>query len=151
MIIPLGKKDFKMNMVYGFHPTMPYDLHDMTIGKIEIAGEHIRFYFDQGYRMGKENSPQVNGNILIEKVDLDFSYIHFLSDNGTYGNFHGKKLEIPRFIKNYKDFSLELIQETYGYHSMVYAGYLRLPKRKKIIDMTISLSYTGNIIYEIKD
>ena len=62
----------------------------MRTSKVEMIEENIRFYFDEGYIETKENFSQVAGNILIENVDFDFSYIHFLSDNGAYGDFIGK-------------------------------------------------------------
>ncbi len=140
-----------MNVVYQFQSTIPYSLHDMRTSKVEIIGKNIRFYFDEGYVETKENFSQVAGNILIENVDFDFSYIHFLSDNGAYGDFIGKKMEIPKFMKDYNHFSFEIVDETYGYHTIVYAGYLSLPNKEHLIDMSISLYYTGNIIYEVTD
>lgn len=123
----------------------------MRTSKVEMMGENIRFYFDEGYIETKENFSQVAGNILIENVDFDFSYIHFLSDNGAYGDFIGKKMEIAKFMEDYNDFSFEIVDETYGYHTVVYAGYLSLPDKEHLIDMSISLYYTGNIIYEVTD
>ena len=47
--------------------------------------------------------------------------------------------------------SEKIVDETYGYNTVVYAGYLSLPDKEHLIDMSISLYYTGNIIYEVTD
>lgn len=140
-----------MNITYHFEPTIPYSLHDMRVNRIEQVGNHLRFYFESGYIELKDNFRQVNGNLLIEDVDLNFSDVHFLSENGAYGTFKGKRMELAYFLKNYESFSLEIVDEMYGYNTVVYQGYLCLPKRKKLIHMTISLYYTGNIVYEVKE
>ncbi len=140
-----------MNITYHFEPTIPYSLHDMRVNRIERVGNHLRFYFESGYIELKDNFRQVNGNLLIEDVDMDFSDVHFLSENGAYGTFNGERMELVHFLKNYEDFSLEIVDETYGYNTVVYQGYLSLPNRKNLIDMTMSIYYTGNIVYEVKE
>ena len=140
-----------MNITYHFEPTIPYSLHDMRVNRIERVGHHLRFYFESGYIELKDNFRQVNGNLLIEDVDMNFSDVHFLSENGAYGTFSGERMELVYFLKSYEDFSIEIVDETYGYNTVVYQGYLSLPNRKNLIDMTMSLYYTGNIIYEIKE
>ncbi len=140
-----------MNITYHFEPTIPYSLHDMRVNRIEQVGNHLRFYFESGYIELKDNFRQVNGNLLIENVDMNFSDVHFLSKNGAYGTFKGERMELTHFLKNYENFSLEIMDEMYGYNTVVYQGYLSLPKRKKLIDMTISLYYTGNIVYEVEE
>ncbi len=140
-----------MNITYHFEPTIPYSLHDMRVNRIERVGNHLRFYFESGYIELKDNFRQVNGNLFIEDVDMDFSDVHFLSENGAYGTFNGERMELVHFLKNYEDFSLEIVDETYGYNTVVYQGYLSLPNRKNLIDMTMSIYYTGNIVYEVKE
>ncbi len=140
-----------MNITYHFEPTIPYSLHDMRVNRIEQVGNHLRFYFESGYIELKDNFRQVNGNLLIEDVDMNFSDVHFLSENGAYGRFKGEWMELAHFLKNYENFSLEIMDEMYGYNTVVYQGYLSLPNRKNLIDMTMSLYYTGNIVYEIKE
>ena len=140
-----------MNVVYKFKPSLPYSLHDMRVSKIEIIENNIRFHFDYGYLKLEEPFCQIDGSILIENIDFDCSDVYFLSDNGAYGNFNGKKIEFLEFIKTYKDFSFEIIDEMYGYNLTTYSGYLSLPNRENLIYIAIYLYYTGNIVYEVKE
>ena len=139
-----------MNVTYHFEPTIPYSLHDMRVNQIERVGNHLRFYFETGYIELKDNFQPVDGNLLIEDVDMDFSDVHFLSENGAYGRFSGERMKLEDFLKNYNDFFFEILDESYGYNTVLYQGYLSLPKKNNLIDMTMSIYYTGNIVYELK-
>lgn len=140
-----------MNIVYKFKSSIPYGLHDMRVNKIERIENNVRFYFEDGYVKLSEPFCQVKGNILIENIDFDFADVHFLSENGLYGEFKGKKMELSEFIKSYKDFSFEIIDEMYGYNSVSYSGYLSLPEKENLIYISIYLYYTGNIVYETEE
>ena len=140
-----------MDVVYKYKPSIPYSLHDMRVNKIELAESRIRFYFEYGYMDIQNSCKQVDGNIRVEGVDFDFSYIHLLSENGQYGTFTGKKMEISEFIKAYPYFSFEIIDEMYGYNAVTYSGYVSLPDSDSLIDMNLSIYHTGNIVFELAE
>ncbi|EAI1640064.1 hypothetical protein EID10_07065 [Campylobacter jejuni] len=54
------------------------------------------------------------GNITIEGVDFDCTCVMLQSKWGNYGKFNGEKLELERFIKRYKNYSFEIVDELYG-------------------------------------
>ena len=62
----------------------------------------------------------------------------------------GERMKLEDFLKNYNDFFFEILDESYGYNTVLYQGYLSLPKKNNLIDMTMSIYYTGNIVYELK-
>lgn len=137
-----------MITLYKYKSDIPYSLHDMSICKIESIGESLKFHFENGYESCTEPYQQVNGNITIEEVDYDFCFAYLLSDNGTFGAFNGRKLALLDFLKEYKNISFEVIDESYGYNSVAYNGYLSLPERDDSIELTITIYHFGNIIYE---
>ena len=47
-----------------------------------------------------------------------------------------------------EDFSFEIVDEHDGYQGLIYGGYLSLPERENVVDMTLSITYTGAIFYE---
>lgn len=55
---------------------------------------------------------------------------------------------LSEFIRRYPEFSFEIVGEYYGYQSLVYGGYLSLPERESVVDMTLSITYIGAIVYE---
>lgn len=137
-----------MITLYKYKADTPYSLHDMRICKIECIDKLLKLYFENGYVECKEPYHQVNGTISIEDVDYDFCYAYLLSDNGQLGSFNGKKLDLLDFLKEYTSFSFEVVDESYGYNSVVYNGYLTLPKRNDLIELTLTIYHFGHIIYE---
>ena len=70
---------------------------------------------------------------------------------GNYGKFNGEKLELERFIKRYKNYSFEIVDELYGYNQVLYSGYLSILETEDLVQMDISIYFTGKIIYDTKE
>lgn len=126
---------------------LPYSLHDMKIKRIEIDNDDIVLIFENGYVELKKPYKQVDGKILIKDVDYDFSCIYLLSENGNYGNFSGRKLEISDFISEFREYSLEVVDELYGFNQLEYSGYITLANSQNLIQFSMSFYYTGDLIY----
>lgn len=137
-----------MNTKYKYQSTIPYSLHDMRVCRIEQANESLKFFFENGYVACAEPFEQVKGDIVIEGVDFDFCFVYLLSDNGYLGNFEGEKLALLDFIKRYSEYNFEIVDEMYGYNQVSYSGYLNLPGRENLIEMSISIYHFGDIVYE---
>ena len=123
----------------------------MRICKIEVIDENIKLHFEDGFVEMKEPCKQVKGDIVIEGVDLDFCGVQLLSKNGRCGKFRGEKMELTDFIKKYKEFSFEVVDELYGYNQVYYSGYLTLPKKRDLREMQMDIYYTGDIVYTTED
>lgn len=137
-----------MNTIYKYNCQMPYGLHDMQIDKIKLVNRNLKLYFQNGYIKLQEPLKQVEGNIIIKNIDLDFCFVYFLSENSALGNFTGKKLYLVDFLKEYKHFTFEVVDELYFHNQIRYSGYLNLPNKVSQIQLDISIYYTGNIVYE---
>ncbi len=94
---------------------------------------------------------QVEGNITIEGVDFDCTCVMLQSKWGNYGKFNGEKLELEHFIKRYQNYSFEIVDELYGYNQVLYSGYLSILETKDLVQMDISIYFTGKIIYDTKE
>lgn len=126
---------------------MPYSLHDMKINEIKTEGNNVTLIFENGYTETTKPYRQVNGSIIIKNVDYDFCAIHLLSENGNYGNFKGKKLSLKNFLKNFKEYSLEVIDELYGFNQAEYNGFIYLPDKENLIEYSMLFYYTGGLVY----
>lgn len=93
----------------------------------------------------------MSGDLLIEQVSMAFSDVYFLNENGAYGTFQGQRMELESFLDRYRDISFEILDEAYGYHTVTYRGYLSLPDRDPLMEVMLSLYYTGNIVYEVQE
>ena len=94
---------------------------------------------------------QVEGNITIEGVDFDCTCAMLQSKWGNYGKFNGEKLELEHFIKRYQNYSFEIVDELYGYNQVLYSGYLSILETEDLVQMDISIYFTGKIIYDTKE
>ena len=137
-----------MDVVYRFQSSIPNSLHDGRVNRMVWEDGDLRLFFEDGYLELSQQPHPVEGQVRIRQVDEDFSYIHFLSDYGRFGLFQGEKMPLSEFIRRYPEFSFEIVGEYYGYQSLVYGGYLSLPERESVVDMTLSITYAGAIVYE---
>ena len=137
-----------VDVVYRFQSSIPYSLHDGRVNRMVWENGDLRLFFEDGYLELSQPPRPVEGQVRIQQVDEDFSYVHFLSDYGRFGSFQGEKMPLSEFIRRYPEFSFEIVGEYYSYQSLVYGGYLSLPERESVVDMTLSITYTGAIVYE---
>ena len=130
---------------------MPYSLHDMVVNNITYKNESVYLEFEHGFVSNKEPYAQVEGKITIENVDMDSTCVLLLSQFGKYGNFDGMKISLNDFIMQYEPYYFEIVDEMYGFHQVEYIGYLHLPKDNDLIQMSLSMYFDGDIVYETEE
>ena len=74
-----------------------------------------------------------------------------LSQLGKYGDFEGTKLSLKEFVEKYDEYFFEIIDEMYGYNQVEYIGYLNFPGKDDLIQMSLSLYFTGDVVYETEE
>ena len=133
-----------------YQPGIPYSLHDMRVEKITCLDHRITFYFENGYIECKEPFRRVEGTLSIENPDYDFCFVYLLG-SGSFKSFRGKKMLLKDFIEEYKVFHFEIVDECFGYNSVVYNGYLSLPNKTSFIEITITIYHFGDLVYNVKE
>ena len=113
---------------------IPYSLHDMIVNQIILENDTVYLRFEHGYIRAKEPYPQVNGSITIEEVDQDSAC-----------------MSLEDFLDQYNEYSFEIVDEMYGFNQVEYIGYLRLPDKEESIQMSLSMYFTGDIVYETEE
>ena len=147
-----------LSSAHGFHTTTSTSYYVTFLvesgDRIELCvsgTEYGMLEFEDGYEKLTEPFEQVEGNITIEGVDFDCTCVMLQSKWGNYGKFNGEKLELERFIKRYKNYSFEIVNELYGYNQVLYSGYLSILETEDLVQMDISIYFTGKIIYDTKE
>lgn len=130
---------------------MPYSLHDMVVDKITCRDESVYLEFAHGYVSTQEPYPQVDGRITLEGVDMDSACVLLLSPLGRYGRFQGEKLTLEDFLKRYRRYSFEIVDEMYGFNQVKYTGYLSVPEKERVIQTSLPFYFTGDIVYETEE
>lgn len=130
------------------HIDIPYSLHDMAVNNIIYKNESVCLEFEYGFVSTEEPFTQTDGKITVENVDMDSACVLLLSKLGKYGRFEGMKITLDDFIQQYDKYRFEIIDEMYGYNQVEYIGYLHLPKDDEMIQMSLSMYFDGDIVYE---
>lgn len=140
-----------MQVTYVFRPAPPYSLHDMRVERLEPVGDDLRLRLCTGLVEVRPPHRQVDGNVRIEQVERNFSDACLLSENGAYGAFTGERMELADYLRRYGCCPLEILDESYGYNTVTYRGYLSPPDRETLVEVLLSLYYTGRIVYEVEE
>ena len=133
------------------HIDIPYSLHDMVVHKITCRNDSVYLDFCYGYVSTKAPCPQIDGHITIEDVVMDCACVLLLSKLGKYGDFEGTKMSLKDFIEKYSEYYFEILDELYGFNQVEYIGYLRSPQNDELIQMSLSMYFTGDIVYETEE
>jgi len=102
----------------------PYSLHDMSITAFDVTNAKITMRSDTGMVNAAPPYTQVDGYVEFYDVQWDFSYVYLLSETGNIGKFDGEKLFLKDFIERFPQFGFSIMDETFGYNTTKYSGFL---------------------------
>ena len=125
------------------HP--PYSLHDMNVIDFEATGNTLIMRTQSGIVKTTPPFGQPNGSIEFHNVQWDFSYAYLLDFTGNVGSFSGEKLFLKDFIEKFKPFGFNVMDETYGYNTAKFSGYLLYNRRH--YECFIEIYHEGDMIY----
>lgn len=129
---------------------LKYSLHDAHINKFRIEDNSIFFDFDEGYYIiTKDDALPIEGGLVFENVDFDFCGIYILDNDGSYGDFTGRKYAFHEFAKTVDKFDMEIIDETYGYNYSKFWGFAYVGEDIK--EFIIDIYHFGRMKYLLGD
>ena len=96
----------------------------MNVIAFEVNGNDIVMRTQSG--MVKTTPPfsQVDGYVEFHNVQWDFSFVYLLGVTGNEGIFTGEKMFLKDFISRSAPFGFSVMDETYGYNTTRFSGYL---------------------------
>lgn len=134
-------------------PDPPYSLHDAYVTELRAEGETLRLVTQYGYVCTTVPFTQVEGNVEITGVDWESSYVYMMDypqvPCGNCGSFTGRKMALPAFLQEFPSFSLDIMDESYGYCQANLTGFLSLNDR--LLEFRLELYYTGAFQYILKE
>jgi len=101
-----------------------YSLHDMTVIAFEIAGNKVVMRTQSGMVKTVPPFQQLDGYVEFHDVQWNFSFVYLLGVTGNVGTFAGEKMFLKDFISKVTPFGFSIMDETYGYNTTKYSGYL---------------------------
>lgn len=131
----------------------PYSLHDAYVMALEADGDTLRLVTQYGYVCTTEPYGQVDGDVVITGVDWESSYVYIMEYIdvlcGNCGSFTGRKMTLTAFMQEFPSFSLDIMDECYGYRQVNLTGFLGLEDR--LLEFRLELYYTGTFQYVLKE
>lgn len=126
-----------------------YSLHDMNVISFEVMGDDIIMRTQSG--MVKTTPPysQLDGYIEFHKVRWDFSFVYLLGVTGNVGTFAGEKMFLKDFISNAAPFGFSIMDETYGYNTTKYSGYLSSNRNHH--ECIIEIYHEGDMVFVVEE
>ena len=131
---------------------LPFSLHDQIVIGFAAEDNRLEMLFESGFLSITGPLKQVQGKIEFEKVDWDFCHVYVLEfpeGHCNLGNFQGKKMELLDFIKQNKNIRFEIIDETYGYNTSKFDGYLWDETSMK--ECMVEIYHLGDMNYLIEE
>ena len=129
--------------------TLPYNLHDMHVTGLIVDGNDIILQFKDGIYQNMIDGERVKGEIRFHKADRDFCFAYVLDFCGNEGTFTGRKQFLADFAEKNKTLDFEIIDETYGYNSSRFAGWLWSGEKPK--ECVLELYHFGSMEYITKE
>ena len=131
----------------------PYSLHDAHVMALEADGDTLCLVTQYGYVCTTEPYGQVDGDVVITGVDWESSYVYIMEYIdvlcGNCGSFTGRKMTLTAFMQGFPSFSLDIMDECYGYRQVNLTGFLGLEDR--LLEFQLELYYTGTFQYVLKE
>ena len=131
----------------------PYSLHDANVMALEANGDALRLVTQYGYVCTTGPCGQVDGDVVITGVDWESSYVYLMEYTdvlcGNCGSFTGRKMTLAAFMQEFPSFSLDIMDECYGYRQVNLTGFLGLEDR--LLEFWLELYFTGTFQYVLKE
>ena len=123
----------------------PYSLHDMNIIAFEAVGDDLILRTQSGMIKTAPPCTQVDGYVEFHDVRWDFSYVYLLGVTGNAGSFTGEKMSLKDFIDRFHPLGYSVMDETYGYNTTKYSGYLT--SKRQHYDCVLEIYHEGDMVF----
>ena len=128
---------------------VPYSLHDMRVIEFQVREDTLILRTQSGMSRTTEPYVQPDGYVEFQKVDWDFCFAYTMDILANEGEFHGRKMSLKDFISEFVNSAFEVIDETFGYNSTKFSGWLL--QKGHLQECTIELYHLGDMIYVTED
>ena len=139
-------------MVKQPNPDPPYSLHDACSLKL-LRGGYPAPYHPVRLCVHHTACNQVEETWRSPASTRDFSCVYVMEYQGVlcgnYGSFTGRKMTVADFLREYSEATLDIMDETYGYHQVKLDGFLNVGER--CLEFQLDICYAGEFRYLLKE
>lgn len=133
---------------------LEFSLHDANIIDIYKDKNDLILESDYGF-VDLRSNMQVDGNIRIQEISLEDSYVYLLTYKkvlcGNLGKFTGEKMTLKKFLKKFQKAKghIDIIDEYHAYQILSLGGFFT--HKSQIKEIKIDFFYRGDIVYQIEE
>ena len=117
----------------------------MTVISFEVRGNDMVMCTQSGIVKTAPTAKQVDGYVEFLNVQWDFSYVYLLDFADNTGVFSGEKMMLKDFIFSAVPPVFSVIDQTYGYNTTKYGGYLTVNGR--FCECFIEIYHEGDMVF----
>lgn len=132
-----------------------FSLHDAKIIDIDYDyGENRLIFKTQSGFIDIERNEMVDGEIILEGVSWDDSYVYIMEYKnvltGNVGSFVGEKMYLSNFVDAFysKFGSFDVMSEYDSYMTYMLSGFLK--RGSEELEANIEIFYNGDFIYNVR-
>ena len=132
-----------------------FSLHDAKIIDIDYDyGENRLIFKTQSGFIDIERNEMVDGEIILEGVSWDDSYVYIMEYKnvltGNVGSFVGEKMYLGDFVGAFdsKFGSFDVMSEYDSYMTFMLSGFLK--RGSEELEANIEIFYNGDVIYNVR-
>lgn len=136
-------------------PNFKFSLHDAKIIDIDYDyGENRLIFKTQRGFIDIERNEMVDGEIILEGVSWDDSYVYIMEYKnvltGNVGSFVGEKMYLSNFVDAFysKFGSFDVMSEYDSYMTYMLSGFLK--RGNEELEANIEIFYNGDVIYNVR-
>ncbi len=130
----------------------PFGLQDMIFDRMEVRDNNLILFFPEGIISNSDPYQVISGSVILTQVDFEDSFVHLLSHYAMLGEFAGRKVELLRFLHDYRFRDFEISNEYHGHDSTIYKGYFaRFNDQDLVVEAMIEITHHGDVVYQTKD
>ena len=122
-----------------------YSLHDMNVIAFEVNGNDIVMRTQSGMVKNTPPFSQVDGYVEFHNVRWNHSFIYLLGVTGNESTFTGEKMFLRDFISKDAPFGFSVMEETYGYNTTIFNGYLSSSRGHH--ECFIDICHEGDMVF----
>ncbi|WP_300410982.1 hypothetical protein [Lagierella sp.] len=132
-----------------------FSLHDSNIIDLDFDYDRNALILKTQYGyVDIKNNEMVEGDIIIEEVHLEDSYVYLHEYknvlSGNVGGFVGEKMDLGTFISAFslKFKSLNVMSEFDSYKTYMLTGFLS--RGMDELEVFVEIFYDGNLLYRVR-
>ena len=137
-----------MDYIQDRNSNILFSLHDSKIKKITFKDNVLTLHLNKIFQYTEDEEKIYSGEVLFCGCDLDECSVMIFNRIVYEGDFSGKAVSLPDYIKKYSNVEFEILTEGYFGYCTTYTGWI-WTEGKKPVSGIMYIWNNGDMVYHI--